>query len=182
MMCPVLPGIKRIFLVGPMGAGKSTLGRLLADALGWTFVDSDAEIERRTGADIPWIFDVEGEQGFRDREESVIDALSQANEIVLATGGGAVLRASNRAHLLDRGLVIYLATSIEQQLERTARDRHRPLLQNDHPEEVLKRLFAQREPLYQEVAHLVINTESGQARDVLHRILRQLRTMADQAE
>ncbi|NNM52306.1 MAG: shikimate kinase AroK [Pseudomonadales bacterium] len=170
-----LPSADRIFLVGPMGAGKSTIGRQLAELLDLDFLDTDQEIERRTGADIPWIFDVEGEQGFRDREESVIDLLTQRSQLVLATGGGAVMRHANREHLHGRGFVIYLCTTVDQQLERTARDRHRPLLQTSDPEKTLRDLQAIRDPLYREVAHAVVSTEGGLARDVTHRIIKLLR-------
>ncbi len=173
MMRPL--SVERVFLVGPMGAGKSTVGRQLAEALGWSFVDSDAEIEQRSGADIPWIFDVEGESGFRDREESVLEQLTQRPKIVLATGGGAVMRENSRHFLRERGYVVYLCTSVEQQLERTARDRNRPLLRTAQPEQVLRDLFVTRDPLYRQTAHAVISTEAGQARDVMHKILRQLR-------
>ena len=165
----------RVFLIGPMGAGKSTVGRQLAEALHLDFFDSDQEIERRTGADIPWIFDVEGEQGFRDREEAVIDLLTQKPRLLLATGGGAVLRPANRQRLHERGFVIYLKARVEQQLERTARDRHRPLLRTADPEARLRELMLQREPLYRETAHLIIDTEGGLARDVTARILKQMR-------
>ena len=114
-----------VFLIGPMGAGKSTIGRLLSQELKYEFFDSDKVIEERCGADIPWIFDKEGEAGFREREESVIDELTQQKGIVLSTGGGAVLRSENRQHLASRGTVIYLCTSVDQQLARTARDRNR---------------------------------------------------------
>jgi len=168
------PAIKNIFLVGPMGAGKTTIGRQLADILQWEFIDSDHEIEARTGADIPWIFDIEGEVGFRQREEAVIDALTQREGIVLATGGGAVLRESNRRHLHERGTVIYLETSVDRSLERTARDQHRPLLQTDNPRARLTELLRQRDPLYREVAHHVMTTERTSAREVAWHLLQAL--------
>ena len=124
-----------------MGAGKSTIGRQLAKSLSRTFVDSDKEIEDRTGVDIPLIFELEGEQGFRDREREMIDELSQRNDVVLATGGGAVLDERNRQHLAARGLVIYLQTSVDQQLQRTGRDRNRPLLQTANPRAKLNELM-----------------------------------------
>ncbi len=150
----------RVFLVGPMGAGKTTIGRLLAQELHLPFKDSDREIEDRTGADIPWIFDVEGEAGFRDRETSALDALSQEPSLVLATGGGIIMRPENRAMLAARGTVIYLATSVEQQVIRTSKDRKRPLLQNENPAAVLERLMRIRAPLYNEVADHVVETNS----------------------
>ena len=123
-----------------MGAGKSTIGRLLAKELRLPFKDSDKEIEQRTGADIPWIFDVEGEQGFRDREQAMIEELCGHDGVVLATGGGAVLRPANRRALRDGGRVVYLHTSVEQQIERTSRDRNRPLLRSADP--LVKRMLA----------------------------------------
>ena len=129
------------------GCWKKHLGRLLSQELKYEFFDSDKVIEERCGADIPWIFDKEGEAGFREREESVIDELTQQKGIVLSTGGGAVLRSENRQHLASRGTVIYLCTSVDQQLARTARDRNRPLLQTADPEAVLRKLFAERDPL-----------------------------------
>jgi len=163
-----------IFLVGPMGAGKTTIGRQLAEALSYAFIDSDHEIEERTGANIPLIFDVEGEAGFRRREAAVIDELTQRSAVVLATGGGAVLDPSNRTHLKARGRVIYLAASIGKLLERTARDRNRPLLQTDDPRAKLEELMAQRDPLYREVADVVINTDRGSVRRVVKDILARL--------
>lgn len=160
-----------IYLVGPMGAGKTTVGRHLADLLGCPFVDSDHEIEARTGASIPWIFEKEGEAGFRLREESVIDALTQKQGIVLATGGGAVGRAQNRHFLKERGIVVYLYTSVDMQLARTARDRNRPLLQTANPEKKLAELLALRDPLYREVAHYVVPTSDGSARDLAQKII-----------
>ena len=127
---------KRVVLVGPMGAGKSTIGRMLAKELGYRFLDSDRIIEERCGANIPWIFDVEGEDGFRQRETAMLDELSNEMGTVLATGGGAVMRAENRGLLKKNSVVIYLKTSIDQQVERTRKDRNRPLLQNDDPEGV----------------------------------------------
>ncbi|WP_022954912.1 shikimate kinase AroK [Perlucidibaca piscinae] len=166
--------VNNIFLVGPMGAGKTTIGRQLADLLRWEFVDSDHEIEARTGANIPWIFDIEGEAGFRQRESQVIDLLTRRHHIVLATGGGAVMREENRRHLHARGTVIYLETSVERQLERTARDSNRPLLQTPDPRARLTELLALRDPLYREVAHHVMPTERASARDVAWHILQDL--------
>lgn len=166
--------VKNIFLVGPMGAGKTTIGRQLADLLRWEFMDSDHEIEARTGANIPWIFDIEGETGFRQREAMVIDALTQREQIVLATGGGAIMRAENRAALRARGTVIYLETPVERQLERTARDHNRPLLQTPDPRAKLTALLAERDPLYREVAHHIMPTERSSARDVAFHILQAL--------
>lgn len=160
----------RIFLVGPMGAGKTTIGKQLARQLGLAFADTDAEIERRTGADIPWIFDVEGEQGFRDREEQVVADMTRMTDIVLATGGGVVMRPSNREHLAARGFVVYLHATVREQLRRTARDRKRPLLQTDRPEVVLTELMAVRDPLYREIADHVIDTEGCSPRSVAQRL------------
>ena len=139
-----------------MGAGKSTIGRLLAKELHLPFKDSDKEIEVRTGANIPWIFDKEGEPGFRDRETAMIVELCHENGIVLATGGGAVMRPENRQALRNGGRVVYLHASIEQQVARTSRDRNRPLLRNANPEKILRDLLAVRDPLYREIADLVV--------------------------
>ncbi|WP_110186560.1 shikimate kinase AroK [Pokkaliibacter plantistimulans] len=166
---------KNLVLVGPMGAGKTTIGRLLSQTLSLEFVDSDREIEERAGANIPWIFDVEGEEGFRRREEQVIEDLVQRPGMVLATGGGAVIRDSNRNVLKQRGFVVYLHTTVAQQLERTAKDKNRPLLQTEDPSAVLSRLFALRDPLYREVASLIINTDKRSPRAVVNEIVRKLK-------
>ncbi|MCK9535649.1 MAG: shikimate kinase AroK [Pseudomonas sp.] len=163
---------RNYILIGPMGAGKSTIGRLLAKELGLPFKDSDKEIEDRTGASIPLIFDVEGEAGFRDREQAVIAELCQEQGLVLATGGGAVLRAENRQAMRQGAVVIYLHASVEHQLARTARDRNRPLLQTDNPGQVLTQLLALRDPLYREVATLIIETDTRPPRVVVQEIMR----------
>jgi len=164
-----------VFLIGPMGAGKSTIGRMLSQELKYEFFDSDKVIEERCGADIPWIFDKEGEAGFREREESVIDELTQQKGIVLSTGGGAVLRSENRQHLASRGTVIYLCTSVDQQLARTARDRNRPLLQTADPEAVLRKLLAERDPLYRSVADIIIETDQRNPRWVIQELKKRLK-------
>lgn len=169
-----------IFLVGLMGAGKSTLGRHLAKALGLEFVDSDHEIERRTGASIPLIFDVEGEAGFRQREKKVIDELSQRSGVVLATGGGAVLDPENRIHLRERGTVVYLYATVDQLLVRTAKDRNRPLLQTPDPRGRLQELMLARDALYREVADLVVDTGGRTARSAEREILAKITTPASE--
>ena len=163
--------LPNIYLVGPMGAGKTTVGRHLADLLHREFVDSDHEIERKTGATIPWIFEKEGEQGFRSRESFVIDDLTSKNNLVVATGGGAVTQPINRENLNQRGIVIYLYTPVEIQLQRTYRDSNRPLLQVENPEQKLRDLLNIRDPLYREVAHHIIETNQGAARDLAQKIL-----------
>lgn len=163
--------LPNIYLVGPMGAGKTTVGRHLADLLNRQFLDSDHEIERRTGASIPWIFEKEGEMGFRSRETAVIDELTVQSHIVVATGGGAVTQAENRTFLKHRGIVVYLYTPVEIQLQRTYRDKNRPLLQVENPEQKLNDLLKIRDPLYRDVAHYVIETNQGAARDLAHKIL-----------
>lgn len=165
----------RIFLIGPMGAGKTTIGKQLAQALGMTFSDSDLEIQRRTGVDIPTIFEYEGEEGFRQREQQVIDDLTEVDNQVLATGGGAVLRAENRQHLSARGIVFFLECSPEQQFERTYRDRNRPLLQTEDPLQRLKNLMEVREPLYRSTADYTVTTEGRSASTVANEILGILR-------
>ena len=147
-----------VFLVGPMGAGKTTIGKRLAERLGLVFVDSDSEIEERTGAKIPWIFDIEGESGFRKREKDVVRDLTARHGIVLATGGGVVLDSDNRVYLTSRGLVVYLTAPVEQLLERTARDKNRPLLQTEDPRSRLEAIQQQRDALYREVADIVVDT------------------------
>jgi len=160
-----------IFLIGPMGSGKTTIGRQLARSLKKQFFDSDHEIEARTGADIPWIFDIEGEAGFRERERAVIEQLSREQNIILATGGGVVLNGDNRRHLAERGLVIYLRASVAQQLQRTARDRHRPLLQTADPRARLEALMQVRDPLYRNMADIIVDTDHRGIRNTVNRIL-----------
>jgi shikimate kinase len=162
---------RNVFLVGPMGAGKSTIGRHLADELHLEFFDSDQEIERRTGADIAWIFDLEGEDGFRKREETIIHDLTDKQGIVLATGGGSIVSKDVRNRLSARGIVVYLQTTIDKQVARTQRDKRRPLLQNDDPEKVLRALGKERDPLYEEVADYVIETDEQSARAVANQII-----------
>ncbi len=159
-----------LFLVGPMGAGKTTIGKRLASRLGYTFRDSDRVLEERTGVDIALIFDLEGESGFRDRESAVLNVLTQESGIVLATGGGAVLRPENRAHLVCRGFVVYLCTSVEEQLRRTAHDRRRPLLQTPDREARLQQLREIRDPLYREVADLTLYTDGKRVHRVVQSI------------
>ncbi len=166
--------LANLFLVGPMGAGKTTIGRQLARALGWTFHDVDREIETRSGADIPLIFDLEGEAGFRIRERAVLEELTGLQGVVVATGGGAVLDPLNRDHLTRRGRVIYLHASVAQQLKRTARDRHRPLLHTRDRRLRLEELMAVREPLYQAVAELTVDTDGRTVRAVAGDILQRL--------
>ncbi|MEW6998781.1 shikimate kinase AroK [Colwelliaceae bacterium BS250] len=166
---------RNIFLVGPMGAGKSTIGRELADKLHLEFFDSDQEIERRTGADIAWVFDLEGEEGFRLREETVIEDLSQMQGIVLATGGGSVISDQIRNHLSARGIVVYLETTIDKQVARTQRDRRRPLLQTEEePRTVLEKLAVERNPLYEEIADVVVQTDDQSAKIVASKIVERL--------
>ncbi len=154
---------QHIFLVGPMGAGKTTIGRHLADLLGLSFVDVDSEIETRAGADIQWIFDMEGEAGFRERESKVlVDLVSESKPMVIATGGGIVLSADNRAVLERSGLVVYLSATAEQLIERTRRDKTRPLLQVEDREAVIRKLIEDRSPLYNQVADLVFPSGSTQ--------------------
>lgn len=171
--------LPNLFLVGPMGAGKSTIGRLLAAELSREFYDSDHEIQRRCGADIPWIFDVEGEAGFREREQQMIEELTGKEAVVLATGGGAVLREANRRMLRERGTVIYLYTTVEQQLRRTAKDRNRPLLQNGNPEEILRTMFTKRDPLYRATSDLVVRTDRRGPRSVANEIVRRVKRLVD---
>ena len=157
-----------------MGAGKTTIGKYLAQHLKKAFADTDTEIESRTGADIPWIFDVEGEEGFRDREQQVVEEMTQWPDLVLATGGGVVQREENRRVLAARGFVIYLFATVDEQVRRTRRDRRRPLLQTDEPEEVLRELMAARDPLYREIADHVIETDRCSPRAVAQRLVKQL--------
>jgi len=159
-----------VFLVGPMGSGKSAVGRQLARDLGIEFVDSDSEIERRTGVDITFIFDKEGEHRFREREKAVIADLTQRENLVLATGGGAILDADNRRLLSENGIVVYLKTSVKQQLERTRHTEKRPLLLKGDPAQVLEQLMEVRGPLYEELASIVVDTGGQRVTSVVDKI------------
>ena len=163
---------RNIFLVGPMGAGKSTIGRQLAQQLNMDFVDSDAVIEERAGADISWIFDLEGEERCRKREERIINELTQLQGVVLSTGGGAVMSKENRNYLSARGIVIYLETSVDKQYQRTQRDKKRPLLQGtDNPRQVLEDLAKVRNPLYEEIADITLPTDEQNAKVMVNQIV-----------
>lgn len=157
-----------------MGAGKSTIGRLLASELRLEFKDTDKAIEDRSGVDIPWIFDMEGEEGFRNREAGVLEELSQLDKVLLATGGGIVLKPENRKALASRGRVIYLMTSIDEQVRRTARDKKRPLLNDQEPRKVLTELMEHRHPLYDEIADYVIDTDGRSPKSVAQELAKTL--------
>jgi shikimate kinase len=163
-----------IYLVGPMGSGKSAVGRQLAGRLGLQFVDSDAEIEARTGVDIPYIFEKEGEPGFRAREREVLERLTERDGVLVATGGGAVLDPGTRARLRSRGCVVYLRTSVNQQLARTRRSGHRPLLRTADPRGALQRLMDERASLYEDVADLTVDTDGRRVRTMVAEIERLL--------
>ncbi len=163
---------QNIFLIGPMGAGKTTVGRMLARELKREFYDTDEVIESRTGVDIPWIFDVEGEEGFRQREMAMVDELTQKTGVVLATGGSVVIESQNRTHLAARGLVIYLKTTVDQQLERTEKDKKRPLLlQATDREAVLRDIAVNYDELYREIADHIFVTDNRSIRAVVNDIL-----------
>lgn len=169
---------RNVFLIGPMGSGKTAVGRQLARLLNYTFHDSDADIEAKTGVDIAFIFEKEGEAGFRSRERESIDRLTRLEAIVLATGGGAVIDAGNRAALAERGVVVYLVTSVNQQMERTRHGRHRPLLHDIDPEQRLKELMGRRAALYAEIADFTIATDGRRVHLVaeeIHQTLRRAR-------
>jgi shikimate kinase len=166
--------VRNIFLVGPMGAGKSTIGRTLAKELKLAFYDSDEVIEERAGASVAWIYDIEGEEGFRRREQKIIEELTQKHNIVLATGGGVIMTPENRNALAARGTVIYLKTSLEQQYERTKRDTKRPQLQTDNLESRLEFLKEEREPYYQELADFTFETDKLTVKAVANTIIKAL--------
>jgi shikimate kinase len=174
-------GNDRIFLIGPMGSGKSAVGKYLARLLRLPFCDSDTEIERRTGVDIPYIFDREGEAGFRQRERETIEALTALPRIVLATGGGAILLADNRQVLSERGCVVYLETSVTQQADRVKQGRTRPLLANVDTTSKLQQLMQERAPLYRGIADIVVSTDRRRVRTVAEEILQQLRPVPGKA-
>ncbi len=150
--------ISNIILIGPMGAGKTTIGRQIARLIGFDFFDSDREIEERTGVTIPLIFELEGEEGFRHREQKIISDLTQKNNIVLATGGGAVLKKENQLALKRSGTIVYLCAGIDDLLERTSKDKNRPLLQTEDPRKKLQSILTQREPIYRELADIILET------------------------
>lgn len=174
---PSIPG--NIFLVGMMGAGKTSVGRVLAKRLNKVFYDSDHVIEQRTGVKIPVIFEIEGEPGFRHRESVVIDELTALDEVVLATGGGAVLARENRERLRTRGTVVYLRASVKDLLNRTRHDKNRPLLQTADPRARLNELFEIRDPLYREIAHVTIDTGSQSLTTLMNRLHHVLETRCD---
>ena len=165
---------RNIFLIGPMGSGKTAVGRQLARLFRFSFHDSDADIEAKTGVDIAFIFEKEGEAGFRSREKESIDRLTRLESIVLATGGGAVIDPDNRRALAERGVVVYLATSVDQQIERTRHGRHRPLLRDADPENRLKELMQRRAALYAEIADLTISTDGRRVQLVAEQIQNEL--------
>lgn len=165
-----------IYLVGLMGAGKTTVGRQLAKRLGRRFADSDHEIEARTGVHIPVIFEIEGEAGFRAREMQVVEALTHETNLVMATGGGVVLDPRNRANLANTGIVVYLCAQPKQLWERTRHARNRPLLQVADPLAKLQELYIQRDPLYREIADVIVESGSGAFHHLVKQIEREVRT------
>lgn len=166
-----------VFLVGPMGAGKSTVGKQLARTLGRDFYDSDKEIEKRTGVSISWIFEMEGEDGFRIREQKMIDELTKLKDIVLATGGGAILSEDTRRALRSRGNVVYLSASAEQLFQRTAKDKTRPLLQAEDPKQQIVNLLTERDPLYKSVADVELRTGEQSIQHAVSEVIKQLETV-----
>ncbi len=174
MLADGMLGKPNIFLIGPMGSGKSAVGRQLARLLRFTFYDSDADIEAKTGVDIAFIFEKEGEAKFRLREKESIERLTGLEDVVLATGGGAVIDEGNRRVLAERGTVVYLETSVDQQLERTRHGRHRPLLNDTDPQEKLKELMLRRAAMYAEIADLTVSTNGRRVQLVAEQIYQAL--------
>lgn len=164
-------GQNNIFLIGPMGAGKTSVGRYLAEQLNKDFYDSDQEIEKKMGVSLTWIYDLEGMEGFRKREMKVIDDLSGLSNIVLSTGGGCVETKEVREFLQKRGTIIYMEVSLETQLNRLKRDKRRPLLQGENPKAVLLRLWEEREPIYEDIADFIVPTDDRSPYDVCRDIL-----------
>ena len=169
-----LQGQESVFLIGMMAVGKTTIGRLLAEALGYTFYDTDDVIRERSGADIPWIFDVEGEQGFRNREQTVVEELTRMPSIVLATGGGAVLREANRKALSLRGRVVYLFADSDTIVARASQNNHRPMLANHDLAPRVTQLMAERGPLYSQIADIRIKSAACPAQDTVRKLLDKL--------
>lgn len=165
---------RNVYLVGLMGAGKTTIGKALARRLAYGFVDSDHEIESRTGVSLPTIFEIEGEEGFRKREAQVIADLANLNSHVVATGGGAVLRQENRENLRAGGFVIYLNVPLPTLWERTRHDKNRPLLQVSDPLQKLRELHAQRDPLYRSIADLIVSGSRITVQSVVHLLIKEL--------
>ena len=165
-----------IFIVGPMGSGKSTVGKIISDELFMNFLDTDEEIETRTGASIDWIFDLEGEEGFRKRESAMLAEMVEKNSIVLSTGGGIILSEENRELLSSRGTVFYLSTPIYVQLERTAKDKDRPLLKDGDPKKILTKLHNNRQKLYESVADHVVDTENKSSQEVASEIIQLIKS------
>nr|WP_041750222.1 shikimate kinase AroK [Buchnera aphidicola] len=172
---------KNIFLIGPMGAGKSTIGRHLAKFLNMNFYDSDRVLEKKTGVNIGWIFDIEGELGFRNREQKVIDDLTKKSRVVLSTGGGSILSLNSRNFLITRGIVIYLKATVEQQLLRTKSDKTRPLLTNIYQSDkyILEKLAKERDPIYNRIANIIIDTNNYNINSIIYNILKTLRLKYD---
>lgn len=168
------PSADNIILIGLMGAGKTTIGKLLASSMGKIFVDSDHEIQRRTGVDIPLIFEFEGEAGFRKREVEVLQDVARLSNIVLATGGGAILREENRELLRKSGTVIYLRVPVNELKRRTRFDKNRPLLQTANPQARLVELFNQRDPLYQQTAHIILDSGRQSVRVLVQTLIKKL--------
>ena len=165
-----------IFIVGPMGSGKSTVGKIISDELFLNFFDTDDEIEARTGASIDWIFDLEGEDGFRKRESEMLEEMVKKNSIVLSTGGGIILSKSNRELLSSRGTVFYLSTPISTQVERTSKDKDRPLLKNGDAGKILTKLHDERKNLYKEVSDHIIITEDKSSQEVANEIIKVIKS------
>ena len=168
-----------VFIIGPMGAGKTTIGRRVADALGFDFIDTDEALENRTGAEVALIFDIEGEEGFRRREHTMLAEVAERDGVVVATGGGSVIRPENRSILRARGTVVYLHASVEQQLRRLRRDKRRPLLQHGDRRQRLERINREREPLYRDLADVVVNSGGGIGR-MTRRVLKALEAYREQ--
>lgn len=167
--------LRMIYLIGPMGAGKSTIGHLLAKELGLSFMDTDKEVEARCGAAVAWIFDVEGEEGFRRRETAVLRELSQQVAQVIATGGGTVMLSENRKIISADGFVVFLDAAIDTQIRRMEKDRSRPLLQRPDKNDVIKDLHAEREPVYRDLADVIVSTSCGNPHQVVSKILNALK-------